>query len=160
MNEQRRPGRERPFTYTLHPHRPLNSNALQKREQDQGGWNTRIAVWLTTKTGTMETAYIFALLSLIGLLALLGILPPILTLLVPWFSQTFLQLCLLPVIMVGQNVLSRKNELLAEQQFQTTEKVYHDMEQTLLSLQAVHSTLAQHDRLLRTLLHQQEGKET
>ena len=67
----------------------------------------------------MWTAYTFMALAVVGLMAILGLLSPIVALLVVWISQTFLQLTLLPIIMVGQNVLGRKSELQAEEQFNT-----------------------------------------
>ena len=67
-------------------------------------------------------------MSIIGLFAILGFLSPVVALVVVWLSQTFLQLVLLPVIMVGQNVLGRKSELQAEEAYATTMKTYADIE--------------------------------
>lgn len=109
-----------------HKHVPRNVNEVHKSEQT--GFNTRLAVLLTRSVGTMPTAYTFVVLAIVGLFAILGLLSPIVAVLVAWTSQTLIQLVLLPVIMVGQNVLSRKSELMAEEQFKTTEKTYHDTE--------------------------------
>ena len=76
----------------------------------------------------MWTAYSFAVLAIIGLFAILGLLTPIVALIVAWLSQTFIQLVLLPIIMVGQNVLGHHAELLAEEQYNTTKKTYADIE--------------------------------
>src|SRR3974390_79020 len=65
------------------------------------GINAKIAVFLTNIVGSMWCAYVFAVIAFIGLPAALrpggeGI--------IAWIAQTFLQLVLLSVIMVGQNV--------------------------------------------------------
>jgi uncharacterized membrane protein len=113
---------------------PRNVNRVHEAEIAAAGFNTRIAVWLTEHVGTMWTAYAFAILAIIGLFAILGLLSPIVVLLVAWLSQTFLQLVLLPVIMVGQNVLGRKSELQADEAYATTMKTYADIEAVLKHL--------------------------
>lgn len=117
-----------------HKHVPRNVNEVHKSEQT--GFNTRIAVLLTRSVGTMPTAYTFVVLAIVGLFAILGLLSPIVAVLVAWTSQTLIQLVLLPVIMVGQNVLSRKSELMAAEQFKTTEKTYHDTELIMARMDA------------------------
>lgn len=67
-------------------------------------FNDRVAVLLTKLVGSMWCAYIFAALALVGLpgairTGTLGI--------VQWVAQTFLQLVLLSIIMVGQDVQGR-----------------------------------------------------
>ncbi|HEY6540051.1 MAG TPA: hypothetical protein VIZ18_03900, partial [Ktedonobacteraceae bacterium] len=86
------------FKHTPHPHQPRNVNEVQKEEQAQEGLNTAVAVFLTTRVGTMWAAYSFAVLAIVGLLAILNILPPVVALLVAWGSQTFIQLVMLPII--------------------------------------------------------------
>jgi len=101
---------------------------LHKEQLAAAGINKRIAVGLTKRVGTMWTAYSFAVLAIIGLFAILGLLTPVVAILVAWLSQTFIQLVLLPIIMVGQNVLGHHAELLAEEQYNTTKKTYADIE--------------------------------
>ena len=45
------------------------------------------------------------------------------------------QLPLMIVIMVGQGLLGRRQELQAEEQYRTTMKMYHDMEQIMAHLE-------------------------
>ena len=145
------------FHHEPHQHQPRNVNRLHEAEQAASGFNTRVAVALTKGVGTMWTAYTFVVLAFIGLFAILGLLSPIIALLVAWASQTFLQLVFLPIIMVGQNVLGRKSELQADEQFRTTMSTYHDIEQIMkhISVQdteLLHLTkhlLAQDAELLR-----------
>jgi len=138
------------FHYKSYQHQPRNINEVHSREQKEGGINTAIAVALTKGVGSMWTAYSFAFLALIGLLAILNLLSPMVALLIAWASQTLIQLVLLPVIMVGQNVLGRKQELLANEQYETTKKTYSDIEQIMK-----HLAVQDEERLQQThmLLH-------
>jgi uncharacterized membrane protein len=140
------------FRHEPHQHQPRNVNQLHETEQAASGFNTRLAVTLTQGTGTMWTAYAFTVLAFIGLFGLLGWLNPFTFLLTTWISQQFLQLVLLPVILVGQNVLGRKAELLAEEQFHTTISTYHDIEQIMQHLSAQDAELLRHARMLVHLL--------
>src|SRR5438552_2551730 len=99
------------FHHEPHQHQPRNVNLLHQAEKAAAGINTRIAVGLTKGVGTMWTAYGFVVLAVIGLFAILGLLNTTVATLVAWTSQTLIQLVLLPIIMVGQNVLGRKSEL-------------------------------------------------
>jgi ABC-type multidrug transport system fused ATPase/permease subunit len=140
------------FDHEHHPYHPRNVNLLHGAEQKAAGVNTRIAVGLTKTVGTMWTAYTFGALAVVGLMAIIGLLSPIVALLVVWISQTFLQLTLLPIIMVGQNVLGRKSELQADEQFNTTMSSYNDIEQVMQHLSAQDAELLRHTRMLIHLL--------
>jgi len=75
-------------------------------------FNRRFAVLITHMVGTMWCAYAFTLLALISLpQAISGGTAT----LISWIAQTFLQLVLLSIIMVGQDVISQKAEARAEQ---------------------------------------------
>lgn len=63
--------------------------------------NARIGAAITRAVGTMWAAYLFAVLSLVSLPAALASGNALV--IVGWTAQTFLQLVLLPVIIVGQN---------------------------------------------------------
>lgn len=79
---------------------------------DQPSLNNRIAVSITRVTATMPTAYIFCAISLVSLPAALRSHDAFV--IVSWISQCFLQLVLLPIIMVGQNVISASQDARAE----------------------------------------------
>lgn len=145
------------YEHKPHPHTPQNVN--EQHIQELQGLNTRIAIALTRGVGSMQTAYSFVVLALIGLLAILGLLPPIVALLVAWLSQTLIQLVLLPVIMVGQNVLNRKSELQAEEQFNTTQKSYHDIEQIVQHLNAQSEELLKQTAILIELQERRKDHE-
>ena len=71
-------------------------------------FNDRFALGVTKVTSTMPTAYIFCAISLISLPAALASHDAFV--IVSWISQSFLQLVLLPIIMVGQHVLGDKHD--------------------------------------------------
>ena len=71
-------------------------------------FNRRIAEKITSFVSTMWCAYIFAALALISLPA--AIKTGDVVVIVAWIAQTFLQLVLLSIIMVGQQVSSRSVE--------------------------------------------------
>ena len=71
-------------------------------------FNRRVAEKITSFVSTMWCAYIFAALALISLPA--AIKTGDVVIIVAWIAQTFLQLVLLSIIMVGQNVASASLE--------------------------------------------------
>lgn len=87
-----------------------------------GGFNSRLAVGITSRVGTMWTAYLFALLALISLPAAIASRDVIV--IVAWIAQTFLQLVLLPIIIVGQNVIQAANDARAETDHETLSAVH------------------------------------
>ena len=62
------------------------------------------------------------------------------------------QLPLMIVIMVGQGLLGRKQELQSEEQYNTTMKTYHDIEQVLQHLSAQDDELLKQSHMLLHLL--------
>ena len=67
-------------------------------------FNEKLAAKITSGVATMWCAYIFAIIALISLPSALK--SGDLITIVSWIAQTFLQLVLLSIIMVGQNVAS------------------------------------------------------
>ena len=84
------------------------------------GFNGRFAMIITNAVGTMWCAYAFALLALISL-------PDAIhtgtAALVAWVAQTFLQLVLLSVIMVGQKVAAAASDKQALQTYKDAEAI-------------------------------------
>jgi len=82
------------------------------------GINGRLAVWITSVVGTMWCAYAFAILAFVSLPeAIRGGTAT----LISWVAQTFLQLVLLSVIMVGQKVAAAAADKQALQTYQDAE---------------------------------------
>lgn len=124
------------FEHKIHPHVPKNPNTLHKAEKANGTFNQRLAVSITRYTGSMQCAYIFAIIAFLGFPALSTWLGSTVALYILWISSEFIQLVMLPILSVGQQVLGRHQELMAEEQFQTTMKTYHDIEQIMQHLDA------------------------
>lgn len=119
------------FTPVLHPRieerkklRPIKVADLMRRG---GGPITRFNTWLAVKVtngvGTMWCAYAFAALALVSLPAAILSRNPVV--LVSWISQTFLQLVLLSIIIVGQNVLAAASDKRAEATYEDADAVLH-----------------------------------
>jgi hypothetical protein len=98
-------------------------------------FNEKLAVKVTQAVSSMYCAYFFALLALIslpeaihlGLYALIG-----------WVAQTFLQLVLLSIIMVGQNIQSRESNAKLDA---ILEKILQDEEEELQTEENILLTL-------------------
>lgn len=82
------------------------------------GWNGRVAMLVTNAVGTMWCAYLFAIIAFVSLPAAIhgGT-----ATLISWIAQTFLQLVLLSVIMVGQKVSAAASDKQALQTYQDAE---------------------------------------
>jgi len=118
----------------LHPRVAARRKTGPPKSADEHvGVNGRIALLLTTVVGTMWCAYVFAVLALIALPSALGggLLP-----LIQWVSQTFIQLVMLSVIMVGQNVLGRAADKRADMTYRDAEAILHEAEQIQAHLKA------------------------
>ncbi|HLW03433.1 MAG TPA: DUF1003 domain-containing protein [Ktedonobacterales bacterium] len=137
------------FHHEPRQHQPRNINEVQAAERLS--FNDRVAVWVAANVGTMICAYIFAI---IGITSIVGYLTnsTTLALISGSLSSYFLQLVLLPIIMVGQNVQSRHSELQADEAFKTTMSTYHDIEQIMQHLAAQDSELLRHAKMLEDLL--------
>ena len=104
-----------------------------KIRDEHVGFNGKFALGLTTAVGTMWCAYAFALLALVVLPdAIKG---GTLTL-IQWVSQTFIQLVMLSVIMVGQNILGKASDKRAEMTYQDADATLHEAGQIQAHLQA------------------------
>jgi hypothetical protein len=101
-----------------HPHLERRKEAFVKAKEEAAGFNSKLAVHITNIVGTMWCAYAFAGLALISLPAAVRAGTPTL---VAWFAQTFLQLVLLSIIMVGQKVAAEKSDKQLEQTFYDAE---------------------------------------
>ncbi len=129
-----------------HPHLERRQEAFRKAKEEAAGFNSKLAVVITNIVGTMWCAYAFAALALISLPAAVRAGTPTL---VAWFAQTFLQLVLLSIIMVGQKVAAEKSDKQLEQTFYDAEALLQlSDEMHKLMKQNVHLT-EQLNELLR-----------
>ncbi len=100
------------FDYVRHPHVNQRLEAGPPKVADAaialhgpgpiGRFNAKFGLKITLIVGTMWTAYLFTLLALVSAPAAFHSGDKII--IIAWIAQTFLQLVLLPIIIVGQNV--------------------------------------------------------
>src|SRR5579864_2300021 len=101
-------------------HRLFTSKQANERVHGTGSvgrFNTWLALNITKSVGSMWMAYAFAVLALISFPA--AIASGQVIIIVAWIAQTFLQLVLLPIIIVGQNVIQAANDARAEADHET-----------------------------------------
>jgi len=113
--------------YAAAQHQPQHVSVQAAHVQVHGPhWigriNRAIAVRITRSVGSMWAAYAFAGLALLSLPAALRTHDPLI--IVAWVAQTFLQLVLLPIIMVGQNVQSEAAEAKARADHDTLQAIH------------------------------------
>jgi hypothetical protein len=114
----------------------FNPREIRKAVSEVEGFNAKFALLITQGVGSMACAYLFALIALTSLPAVLisanaipkSAVPSFLTspgliLIIAWIAQTFLQLVLLSIIMVGQSVQSAASDTRAEKEFTDTETI-------------------------------------
>jgi hypothetical protein len=100
--------------------RAIALRSMMTEVREASGVNAKIAVFLTDVVGSMWCAYLFTGIALFGLRAALqpggeGI--------ISWIAQTFLQLVLLSVIMVGQNIQSEASDLRSRNTYSDTVEI-------------------------------------
>lgn len=133
-----------PNVHVIHP-----KEILKREEQGANNFNNRLAVKITNIVGSMWSAYCFGLLSLMSLPAILvtlnsnyrhdfphWIIATSMITLIAWISQNFLQLILLPVIMVGQNVIQGQQGAKAEADHNTLTYLANLQEEQMTLLQS------------------------
>src|SRR5712692_6584573 len=119
------------FTPVIHPRieerkkqRPIKvTDLMSKGGTPMTRFNSWLAVKVTNGVGTMWCAYAFAALALVSFPAAILSGNPVV--IVSWISQTFLQLVLLSIIIVGQNVLAAASDKRAEATYEDADAVLH-----------------------------------
>ncbi len=107
----------------LHP----TPRVLKEAMGEVDGFNAKFAVLVTRLVGTMWCAYLFTVIALLGLGPALK---PGGEGLIAWIAQTFIQLVLLSIIMVGQNVQSIASDRRAESTYEDTVEVLDRLDLT------------------------------
>lgn len=132
------------FRHTPHPwvhQRPSGPARVADQLPTQtpiARFNSRLAVRITTVVGSMWCAYAFIVLTLP---ALPGAIHAGALGMVTWSAQTFIQLVLLPIILVGQNVQAAAADKRAADTYRDTEAILHELGQ-------VHAHLVEQDRVI------------
>jgi len=141
------------YQYTQHPHvenRKAQHPAKLNADADAGVLGTakltinqRFGLAITKSVGTMWAAYAFFALSLVSLPA--AIMTGDTVIIIAWVAQTFLQLVLLPIIIVGQNLQAAKTEIRAI-------ATYEDATAILEEAKEIQAHLADQDKALSHLI--------
>lgn len=129
---------------------PVKAADQHPRDTPLQRLNAWVAVKITSAVDTMWCAYLFAALAFVSLPAAIRSGDPVI--LVSWISQTFLQLVLLSVIMVGQNVLAAAADKRAEATYEDADAMLHEAVKIQEHLDAQDHVL---DGLMATLAAQE-----
>jgi hypothetical protein len=136
------------FTHIPHPHihrrkqqAPLSAGELHQRDGAVSKFNSMLAIKITGAVGTMWCAYAFAVLAFVSLPAAVSAGTASL---VSWIAQTFLQLVLLSIIIVGQKVSGDAADKRASDTYNDAEAILHEavqLQQHLAAQDAVLTSL-------------------
>jgi hypothetical protein len=128
------------FTHMPHPyieerkaHPPAKVADQLPRGSAAKRFNSWLAIKITSGVGTMWCAYAFAVLALISLPDAIKEGRPAI---ISWIAQTFLQLVLLSIIIVGQNILSAASDQRSEATYKDADAVLHEALQIQKHLEA------------------------
>jgi hypothetical protein len=144
------------YVYTPHPRiaerknvKPAAVRDMHHRSSAIERFNSFLAVNITGAVGTMWCAYAFAVLAFISL-------PEAIrggtSTLIAWIAQTFLQLVLLSIIIVGQKVAGEASDKRALDTYNDAEAVLHEAMQ-------IQEHLAAQDQVLKRLTEALEAKQ-
>ena len=107
---------------------------INKEHIERLTFQEKLALKITKSVGSMYCAYIFAAIALISL-------PDAIksgrAAIVAWVAQTFLQLVLLSIIMVGQNVAGKRSELREESDYEVDLKNEKDIAEIKTALEEI-----------------------
>jgi|SRR5581483_1593657 len=141
------------FTYVPHPHVEARKAAGPPTVAAQtetihgsskvGRINARIGLRITMVIGTMWAAYIFFALSVVSLPSAIQSHNTII--IVGWIAQTFLQLVLLPIIIVGQNLQAASSDARAQ-------ATYDDASAVLEEAKQIQEHLLAQDEAIKSIL--------
>jgi hypothetical protein len=107
----------------------LNPLRLRRDLAAVTGFNAKVALLLTRVVGTMWAFWAFNGIALVSLPS--AIHQHNLTVLINWVSSNWIQLVLLPALMVGQNLAAAASDARAAQTFQDAEEAKRDIKVAL-----------------------------
>lgn len=105
-------------------------------------WNARFGLKITLVVGTMWCAYVFTILALF---ALPSAIKQGTYFVVVWLSSSFLQLVLLPIIIVGQNIQANAAD-------KRSEDTYKDAEAVLKEAEEIQKHLLAQDEVITSIM--------
>ena len=144
------------YEYVRHPRaaelrqsRPVKTNDVRRvnHRNPLVRFNARFGLKVTLVVGTMWAAYAFTILALFAL-------PSAITqgtyYVIVWLSSSFLQLVLLPIIIVGQNIQAAAADKRAED-------TYKDAEAVLKEAEEIQKHLLAQDKAISDIVARLEG---
>lgn len=144
------------YEYVRHPRaaelrqsRPVKTNDVRRvnHRNPLVRFNARFGLKVTLVVGTMWAAYAFTILALFAL-------PSAITqgtyYVIVWLSSSFLQLVLLPIIIVGQNIQANAADKRAED-------TYKDAEAVLKEAEEIQKHLLAQDKAISDIVARLEG---
>jgi hypothetical protein len=141
------------FDYVPHPHierrqaagPPTVAAAAAKMHGPGpiGRLNAKVGLRITVIVGTMWCAYLFTLLALVS--APTAFRSGDKLIIIAWIAQTFLQLVLLPIIIVGQNVQATASDA-------RSQATYDDAAAVLAEAKQIQAHLAAQDDAISKIL--------
>ena len=139
------------FHYVPHPHLEVRKAAGPPKVHDSavavhgtgvfGRFNSALGLHITVIVGTMWAAYVFAAIALISLPDNIHSTQT----LILWISSSFLQLVILPIIIVGQNIQAKAAD-------KRSEATYNDAVAVLEEAKQIQSHLMAQDRELEKIV--------
>jgi hypothetical protein len=144
------------FGFTKHGHHPVHARVFDHLPAGTAyaRFNKRLAIWITNNIGTMTCFWMFCVIALLGLPAALveaHVIAPTIGLIgaagfvivVQWVAQSFLQLVLLPSLMVGQNLQNLAADARSAKTFEDVEKIIDLLGYHAQGVQAVADAVAE-----------------
>jgi len=104
----------------------MKRKKVNEQHKDSLTVGEKISLYITSKVGTIGCAIFFAIIAFISLPSVIASHDALI--IVGWVAQTFLQLVLLPVILLGQNLQSRHSEYLAEATYENDIDMHNDVD--------------------------------
>jgi hypothetical protein len=151
------------YDYVRHPrfdelkaHRPVRTEDLRNINHQNPfvRLNARFGLKITLVVGTMWCAYAFTVLALF---ALPSAIKQGTYFVVVWLSSSFLQLVLLPIIIVGQNIQAAAADKRAEDTYKDAEAVLKEAEEIQKHLLAQDEAITSIVERLETLMGTSKG---
>jgi hypothetical protein len=128
------------FEHIPHPRIAQRQAEKPVKVDDQRvGVNGKVALIITAVVGTMWCAYAFTLIALVSLPEALK--SGSLIVIIAWIAQTFIQLVLLPIIIVGQNIQGKASDKRSEQTYKDAEAILSECLQLQAHLKAQDTVL-------------------
>lgn len=121
----------------MNHHEKLHS--AKKKHYDALRWDERIGLWITEIVATMACAIVFTAIAFIALPQ--AIESHSMTVLINWFSGNWMQFVLLPIILLGQGLQSKKSDQLMLKVYEDSELLKELMQDNTVLTKEIHALI-------------------